>query len=56
MMESASSRHYRRHLIIKVKSRFFGLRRFQAWDRGTLIGTFRDVVSAEMHIDSRLDG
>jgi hypothetical protein len=56
MMKSANSRHYRRHLIIKSKSRFFGLRRFQVWDRGNLVGTFRDVVSAELHIDARLSG
>jgi DNA-binding NarL/FixJ family response regulator len=50
-MESADWRKYGRHLIIARKT-FFGLRRYEVWRRGQLIETFRDVVSAELHIDS----
>ncbi len=52
--ESAEWRPYRRHLIIVRRGGLFGRRRYDVWDRGTLIGTFRDVVSAELFIDARL--
>ena len=53
-MESSSWRTYRRHLILKVRSPLLGLRTFEVWDGHTRVGVFRDVVSAERHIDARL--
>lgn len=53
-METSDWRHYRRHLIVARKRGLFGLRRFEVWDRGNLLGTFRDVVRAELHVDARL--
>jgi hypothetical protein len=53
-MRSASWRQYRGHLIIKVRSWLFGLKRFQVWDGATHVGTFADVVRAELYIDRRL--
>jgi hypothetical protein len=54
-VETSDWRHYRRHLIVARRRGLFGLRRFEVWDRGNLLGTFRDVVRAELHIDARLE-
>lgn len=56
MMESSDWRHYRGHLIVARRRGLFGLKRYEVWDRGTLLGTFRDVVQAELHVDARLGG
>ena len=50
-MESADWRSYRRHLIVARRT-FLGGRRYDVWSRGEFIGTFRDVVGAELQIDS----
>jgi hypothetical protein len=55
-MRSASWRQYRGHLIVKTRSWLFGLRRFEVWDGSTHVGTFADVIRAELHIDRRLGG
>jgi len=52
-MESSDWRHYRNHLIVARRG-LFGIKRFEVWDRGTLVGTFRNVVRAELHVDARL--
>ena len=52
--DSAEWRPYRRHLIVARKGGLFGRRRYDVWDRGSLVCTFRDVVSAELHVDRRL--
>jgi hypothetical protein len=52
-MRSASWRQYRGHLIVKRRTWLFGLKRFDVWDGGSRVGTFGDVVSAELHIDRR---
>jgi hypothetical protein len=54
-MESASWRRYRRHLIIARRT-FLGFRRYDIWKHGRRIETFRDVVDAELHIDSIVEG
>jgi hypothetical protein len=54
-MKSSDWRHYRGHLIVKSRSALLGLRRFEVWDRGTLLGRFRDVIRAELCVDRRLD-
>jgi hypothetical protein len=54
-VETSDWRHYRRHLIVARKRGLFRFRRFEVWDRGNLIGTFRDVVRAELHVDARLE-
>jgi hypothetical protein len=53
-MKSSEWRHYRGCLIVKNRSAILGLRRFEVWDRGTLLGTFRDVVRAELCVDRHL--
>lgn len=53
-MKSSDWRHYRGHLILKTKTAILGLRRFEVWRGRTLVGTFRDVILAERHIDRRL--
>lgn len=53
-MKSSEWRHYREHLIVKTKSAILGLRRFEVWDRSTLLGTFRNVIRAELCVDRRL--
>ena len=53
-METSDWRHYRHHLIVARRGGLFGHRRFDVWDRGNLLGTFRDVVRAELHVDARL--
>ncbi|MGV3555500.1 MAG: hypothetical protein ACO1OD_09610 [Croceibacterium sp.] len=55
-MQDSACRPYRRHLILQTRVPLFGLRRYEVWDGGTRVGVFRDVVSAERHIDSRLGG
>ena len=50
-LESASWRRYRRHLIIERRT-FLGGRRYDVWQRGLRVETFRDVVGAELYIDS----
>jgi hypothetical protein len=50
-METASWRHYRRHLII-ARTTWLGARRYDVWRRGQLIGTFRSTIEAELHVDS----
>lgn len=52
-MKSSAWRSYRGHLIVEARG-FLGLRRFEVWDRRTLIGTFGSVVRAELHVDRRL--
>ena len=54
LLHATDWRHYRQHLILAQRKRFFGRSRYQVWDRGTLVGTFPNVVSAELHIDARL--
>ena len=51
VMESAQWRNYRGHLIT-VRKTFLGFRRHDVWRDGELIATFRDGVSAELHVDS----
>lgn len=51
-MESANWRAYRGHHIVARKTRL-GQRRYDVWRNGQLIETFRDVVDAEVHIDSQ---
>ncbi|GEM_PF-2032681 len=51
IMESADWRRYRGHLIIARRGRWLGGRRFEVWKEGGLLGSFRDVVSAELHVD-----
>jgi hypothetical protein len=53
-MRSSAWRHYRGHLILKTRSRLFGLRRFEVWCGRTLLGTFRSVIRAELHVDRQL--
>lgn len=53
-MEQADWRRYRLHLIICRRTIPFGFRRYQVWKEGRLLGTFRDGVNAELHIDSIL--
>lgn len=55
-MEASDWRHYRRHLIIARKRGLFGGRRFEVWDQGSRIGSFRSVVHAELHVDARIAG
>jgi hypothetical protein len=53
-MRSSDWRHYRGHLIVKTRSALLGLRRFEVWDGPAFLGTFSDVIRAEVHIDHRL--
>ena len=53
-MMSSAWRHYRGHLIVKTSSRLLGLSRFEVWRGRTLLGTFRNVVRAELHVDRQL--
>jgi len=32
----------------------FGRERWDVWERGRLVGTFGDMVAAELHVDARL--
>ena len=52
-MKSSAWRSYRGHLIVEARG-FLGLRRFEVWDRRTLLGTFGSVIRAELHVDRRL--
>jgi len=52
-VDHAEWRPYRGHLIVAREGTLLG-QRWDVWDRGTMIGTFRDVVSAELHVDQRL--
>ncbi len=45
---------YRRHQILARDGGLFGRRRYEVWDRGSLVGIFRDVISAELHVDARM--
>jgi hypothetical protein len=53
-MKSSEWRHYRGHLIVKSRTAILGLRRFELWHGRVLLGTFRDVIRAEQHVDRRL--
>lgn len=53
-MDYAEWRPYRRHLIVARKGGLLGRRRWDVWYRGGLVGTFGDVVRAELHVDARL--
>lgn len=53
-MEFAEWRGYRRHAIVARRGGLFGRRRWEVWDRGSLVGTFGDAVSAELHVDTLL--
>lgn len=53
-VECAEWRPYRRHLIIARRGGLLGRRRYDVWDRGNLLRSFRDVVSAEIYIDQKL--
>jgi hypothetical protein len=53
-VECADWRRYRRHVIVARKGGLFGLRRYDVWHGRSLLGTFRDVVDAELHVDSLL--
>ena len=55
-MESSDWRHYRRHLIVARRCGLLRRRRFEVWDRGSCLGSFRDEIRAERHVDMRLDG
>jgi hypothetical protein len=55
-MKSSGWRTYRGHLILKTRTAIFGFRRFELWHGRTLVGTFRDVVRAERHVDRLLGG
>lgn len=55
-MKSSSWRHYRGHLILKKRIAILGLHRFEVWRGRTLVGTFRDVIRAERHVDRQLAG
>lgn len=50
-METAGCSHYRRHLII-ARTTWLGRRRYDVWRRGQLLGTFRNPIEAELHVDS----
>lgn len=54
-MESADCRTYRRHLIITRKTTIFRLRRYDVWRRGQQVATFRNLIEAELHIDSLVE-
>jgi len=49
-METASCSHYRSHLII-ARTTWLGRRRYDVWRRGELLGTFRNPIDAELHVD-----
>lgn len=53
-MEFAEWRRYRCHSIVARRGGLLGRRRWEVWDRGSLIGTFRDMIGAELHVDARL--
>jgi hypothetical protein len=53
-MDCSDLRPYRRHQIVARKGGLFGRPRYQVWHGGSLVGTFRDVVSAERHVDARM--
>ena len=53
-MEWSAWRPYRRHLIVACRSGLFGRQRWDVWERGHLVATFGDMVSAELHVDARL--
>jgi len=50
----AEWRPYRHHLIVAGKGGLLGRRCWAVWQCGSLVGTFGDVVSAELHVDARL--
>ena len=53
-MEFAQWRRYRRHSIVARKGGLLGRRCWEVWDRGSLVGTFRDTIGAERHVDALL--
>jgi hypothetical protein len=53
-MESSDLRTYRGHTIVARKRGLLRSAWVDVWNRGQLLGTFRNVVRAELHIDARL--
>ena len=53
-MEWSAWRPYRRHLIVARRVGLSGRKRWDVWERGRLVGTFGDMVAAELHVDARL--
>ena len=53
-MDCSDLRPYRRHQILARDGGLFGRRRYEVWDSGSLVGIFRDVISAELHVDARM--
>ncbi|HEU4651405.1 MAG TPA: hypothetical protein VFS49_08315 [Croceibacterium sp.] len=53
-MDCADWRPYRSHLIIARRGGLLGRRLWDVWHRGSLVGTFGDLVRAELHVDARL--
>jgi hypothetical protein len=53
-MDCAEWRPYRRHLIVARRSGLLGRLRWDVWHRGDLVGSFGDLVGAELHVDARL--
>jgi hypothetical protein len=53
-MEFAEWRRYRCHSIVARRGGLLGRRRWEVWDRGSLIGSFRDMIGAELHVDALL--
>lgn len=51
-MEFADWRRYRRHSIVARRGGLLQRRRWEVWDRGSLVGTFRDMIGAERHVDT----
>ena len=52
-MDWSDWRPYRQHLIVARKGALLG-RRWDVWDRRSLVGTFGNMVAAERHVDARL--
>jgi len=55
-MKSSQWRQYRGHLIVKRRTWLLGLRRFEVWDGRLLVGSYPDVIRAEVCVDHRLCG
>lgn len=51
MMEHAEWTRYRGHVIVERKSGLLGRRRYDVWRAGEVVGTFRDLVRAELYVD-----
>lgn len=52
-MDHAEWRPYRGHLIVARRAGLFGGRRWDVWHRGGLVGSFGDLIRAELHVDAR---